>query len=932
MVSQPTARGDVAPTAVSMAPGERWQLRLLGGVSARRGNIEIRHWPVRAEVLLLARLALAPTRDHAREELVELLWPGVAQDVGRNRLRQVLSTLRQKLEAGSATAVIAADRQHLHLLPDTLSCDAVQFQELLRQGAFDRARASYGGELMPGYYEEWVLEARRDLAADWERVERAARVDRAERVEHGQRPPVPQGLALPAPWTRAFGMAPSIARLTDLLRSHRLVTILGAGGSGKTRLAIETAGALDAASGAAAAFDRVGFVSLVDCHDAADILQALAHALGLAGVEPLEEARLMLRHARSLLVLDNAEQVIEALRDVVTWLLQAVPGLHLLLTSRRRLHVAGEQLLALGGLPVPAEGDPSPPLRANPAVALFIDRAQGAQPDFGTDEHTLADVAALVRHLGGWPLALELAASRMGSMGAAELLLRLLDSGPDDSGSGHLELLRRDGASEPRHASLDAVLASSWQWLDAAQRRLLAAVSIVAGGADLDLLAAVLQEPPLRVLRMADEAMGQSMLQRLRGSTRTHYTLPEALREFVHGNWPAQDQLQLRIAWVQALTAHARALGASGTGAALKPELPSIHLLLASPTLQREAPVAMLELVLALRTHWESAHMPAKLQDGIEQLLEQAHTQIAPALACAAYELLAYLRFESGYVATARAHAAAALARASGEPALRARALVRRCWITLARHHAEERTELPEVRQALQEALALARAAGDADVQARALHQWGILVGQFDDDWTAAEAAFARAQALWQQQGDSRKAMARLRNRAQCWRHLGRVREAHASLQQTLQAARADDDLIGCIDSLISLSDLLASQRDWTAALAAARECVALCWQHRHRHGLAYALWNPARPLAHLRQPETAMRLMAFAARFWQDSFGPLTRTDQRALRRVQTLVRRQIGATRTAQCQAEGESLGIAQAVELLVRAEAEAEVARRD
>ncbi len=895
-----------------------WQLRLLGAVGARRGNLEILHWPLRAEVLLLARLALAPDRAHPREELIELLWPATALDVGRNRLRQVLSTLRQKLEPTGLPPVIAADRQCVRLLPGTLSCDAVRFQELLREGASAAARAAYGGELLPGFYDEWVLEARRALAADWERLESA----------QAAAPAAPA--LLPAAWTRSFGLAPSLTQVSALVRDQRLVTVIAPGGAGKTRLAAEVAHSFDPARTARPAFERVAFVPLADCRDATDIQQALAHALRLVGTKPLEEALLLLRQAHGLLVLDNAEQVIEPLRGLVQTLLQGAPGLHLLLTSRRRLHLSGEQLFTLAGLPTPAASTPAAQLRENPAVALFIDRAQGVQPDFATDEAPLPAVGALVRHLQGSPLALELAASRMGSMSPAELLELLQADDPTQMHHSHLELLRLDGAAEPRHASMEAVIAWSWQLLDAPQQRLLAAVGLVAGETDLELLADVLQVPPLRVMRMADEAVGQSMLQRVGQREHARYMMAAALREFIHERWPADDGHGLRVAWVQALTRRATAIGGTGAGMQLKALLPASLALLTLPALQREAPAALLDLVLALRPHWESACMPLKLLEGVEGLLSDHARAIAPERASVAFELLAYLRFASGCAGQAHAHAQAALRLADNDPALRARALVRRCWVTLARRRAEEAgtqstgeaPRLALIRQALQEALALAQAVGDRETEARALHQWGILSGQFEGDWVAAEAAFARAQTLWEERGDTRNAMARLRSRAQCWTHLGRFDEAHAALAQALQAARADDDPLGCIDGLQSLSALWTSQGRWEAALATSQECVALCWQQQHRHGLAYALWSPALPLAQLGQPEIALQLAAFAAVFWQDTCGPLSPADRLALRRTQALARLQIGAARAAQCRAEGQALRIEQAIEMLAQA----------
>jgi hypothetical protein len=159
-------------------------------------------------------------------------------------------------------------------------------------------------------------------------------------------------------------------------------------------------------------------------------------------------------------------------------------------------------------------------------------------------------------------------------------------------------------------------------------------------------------------------------------------------------------------------------------------------------------------------------------------------------------------------------------------------------------------------------------------------------------DWSHAEALLEQSQQLWQLLGDRCKALARLRNRAQCWARQGRLDEAQACFEHCERLAREDGDAVGQIDSLLSLSSLLSVRRRWSAALEVDRRCVALCWQRWSRHGLGYALWNPPRALARLRRPEPAMRLMGFAATFWQASFGPLSAVDRQTVRRVRALVR----------------------------------------
>src|ERR1041385_7296558 len=144
-----------------------WQIQLLGGLRATRGNSVIAQFPSRPIATLLARLALQPGRRHAREELIDLIWPEVELEVGRNRLRQALSTLRRLVEPPDLPpdSVLIADRQTVGLAPDAVACDALEFERLLGQGATARALELYRGELLPGFIDEWVDEERIRLSA-----------------------------------------------------------------------------------------------------------------------------------------------------------------------------------------------------------------------------------------------------------------------------------------------------------------------------------------------------------------------------------------------------------------------------------------------------------------------------------------------------------------------------------------------------------------------------------------------------------------------------------------------------------------------------------------------------------------------------------------------------------------------------------------------
>ena len=759
------------------------------------------------------------------------------------------------------------------------------------------------------------------------------------------------------------------ARLRALVLSRRLVTLLGPGGSGKTRLAVEVAQSLRPAPswpapGAEAPFERVAFVPLVACEDAAQALVALGRSLQLpAAADSVAALAQALGGQRLLLVLDNFEQLVGHAEAAVGELLSICPGLHLLVTSRRALGLDGEQLLGAEPLPLPVEGAGLAAAAANPAVALFVDRARAARTDFHLGPRNHAAIVALVRALQGMPLAIELAASRVRSFAPAEMV-SLLSA---EEGGAHLALLARGGpraGHDPRHASMAQVIAWSWRLLDAPAQRLLMALALFPADASAAAAAAVVGDTLPAAAARLDELVAHSLLRVTAPSAdapadasadvqvtapaaspaapsaarsadtpatalavspptaspaaAARFSLGEPVREFVLMQAETQDgaALQARLrAWV---LSWAQGLGSAATPAQVAPELPLVHAVLAAAT----EPAQALHLAWALRSYWETDGLPGRVLEGLERAL-QALPASEAALRADAHELLAYLRVTAGYAASARAHADAALLAAGDDTARRARALVRRAWVDIAgsRGGATAGATPEQWLQVLHEARGLAEACGDRDVLARALTQQANLTRQLHGDWAAAEALHAQAQALWLALGDRRRAQARLRSRAQCWVHLQRADEAIACLDRSERESRAAGDFLAQIDSLVSLAEALEVQRRWAEALDASRRCVALCWQRWHRHGLAYALWSPPRLLARLRQPEPALLLMAHAARLWAEAFGALSEPDLRKVRRVRRLGAAQLGARRAQALWEEGQTLDTAAAVALVMR-----------
>src|SRR6202022_573177 len=230
---------------------------------------------------------------------------------------------------------------------------------------------------------------------------------------------------LPAEVTSFVGRRRELGEIRKQLTTGRLVSLVGPGGVGKTRLALRAAG--DLGRGFA---DGAWVVELAEVRDAALVSNALLAALDLrdqAATKPLPILVAYLQDKRLLLVVDNCEHLLEAAARVVTELLRAAPNLCVIATSREPLQVTGEQVIPLSPLELP-RGDGTEPLgqlQQNEAVALFSERAAAASGAFELTTSNQAAVVALCRRLDGLPLAIELAAGKTGVRGAEQRFARL---------------------------------------------------------------------------------------------------------------------------------------------------------------------------------------------------------------------------------------------------------------------------------------------------------------------------------------------------------------------------------------------------------------------------------------------------------------------------------------------------------------------------
>ncbi|HEX5115265.1 MAG TPA: BTAD domain-containing putative transcriptional regulator [Pseudonocardiaceae bacterium] len=281
--------------------------------------------------------------------------------------------------------------------------------------------------------------------------------------------------------TSFVGKDADVAAVRDLIAGHRLTTLVGPGGAGKTRLANETArtmlGDLP---------DGVWLVELAPIGPDADVAQATLAALRLRDAllaelpdaEPVDRVITAFREREALLILDNCEHVIEPAAAFAHRVLGECQGLRILATSREPLGITGEALWQVVPLALPA-GDADPgEIESSPAVRLLRDRAGAMRTDLADDARTLATMARVCRALDGMPLAIELAAARLRTMSLDQLADRLDDVFRLLTGGSRTAL--------PRQRTLRAVIDWSWALLTDAERIVLRRLSVFSGGASLE--------------------------------------------------------------------------------------------------------------------------------------------------------------------------------------------------------------------------------------------------------------------------------------------------------------------------------------------------------------------------------------------------------------------------------------------------------------
>jgi predicted ATPase/DNA-binding SARP family transcriptional activator len=571
--------------------------------------------------------------------------------------------------------------------------------------------------------------------------------------------PAPPATNLPQPATRLIGRTGELAEVERLVTDERLVTLVGPGGVGKTRLALAVAGGL---------LDRytpgggVWFVDLGTVDDADRVMAAVAAVLRLPDLADQPLAQVVVSFVRAkhlLLVLDTCEHLRAGVAGLVRDLLAVAPHLHVLATSRAALRVPGERVVEVEPLRVPPPSPALAPtlsaLREVASVQLVEERARAAATGFVLDHANAADVARLCRRLDGIPLALELAAARLRVFAPGELAdVVTRDPGligwTDGTGTG---------AGAERHATLDAAIEWSYRLLTGPERLLFTRATVHRGNFTLAACADIAADPALprdRVPELVAGLVDKSMIVARRGPDgEIRFRMLDTVREFGQRLLTAEELAQVRATHARHYADIVEQLATAGSPGArevvfgqIEPAYENVRAALEHLLTGGEQRAA-LRMAIGLAPFWDSV---GHRTDGQEYLLQALATATeAPDVGDhdrAEALVAASSLFQTADLARSAelAARAAELAEALGDPVLLTQALR---WWGWAKVMARDLDGAP----LLERATALARQVGDRGEEGMCLAGLGALASIEGDGTPHYEAAVA----VLRQLGDQRR-------------------------------------------------------------------------------------------------------------------------------------------------------------------------------
>jgi predicted ATPase/DNA-binding SARP family transcriptional activator len=646
-------------------------------------------------------------------------------------------------------------------------------------------------------------------------------------------PPTPrtsEQTNLPAALTSFVGRDWELTELSELLAQFRLVTLVGPGGCGKTRLALEVAGRLvDRIPGG------VWLVELAGLGDGALVPSVVAATLGVEeqpGTPLLETLCAAWREREMLLLLDNCEHLLSACADLVAALLAGCPRFRVLVTSREGLTVPGEVAYRVPSLATPDPQRPAPveELAAYEAIALFLARAQAHRPDFALTAATAPAVTQTCARLDGLPLAIELAAARMSVLsveGIAQRLderFRLLAGGPR--------------TALPRQQTLRATMEWSHSLLAPAEQVLFQRLAAFAGGWTLEAAEAVCgdaQLPAGEILDWLDGLVQKSLVRRAEENEGegTRYGMLETIREYarerlVEGGAEAALRRGHAGHFATVVEEAGRELAGSGQGPWMRRVQAELDNIRAALHWAGEAGEIErgLRLAAPIWRFWMMSGQSAEGRRWIDGLLalDAGDGVVSPEVRAAALYAAGALAYSQSDLAAAEAfwERCLALRRELGDIRGMAEALN---GLGVA---SQERGSYAQAEHRFAESVRLWREAGD---RLSSLAPLGNLanVARYRGDYARAVTLYEQVLEGRREAGHIQPVVLTLDNLAQVWGELGEYERARPLLQEALTLARAHGLMDRVANALVSQGAHALECGDLAEAEARSAECVELC-------------------------------------------------------------------------------------------------------
>ena len=694
--------------------------------------------------------------------------------------------------------------------------------------------------------------------------------------------------------TPLVGRETEMAEITNLLRDPaiRIVTLIGPGGVGKTRLSLAIADRIRPA------FEQgVLIVPLASVTHPDYVLAAIADTLGLSEViegSREESLKSALAQRHQLLLLDNLEQVIGC-GPAIGMLLADAPDVKVLITSRIPLRIRGEHRYPVGPLPPPDTADAGDveALKQNPAVGLFVQRARAVRPAFELTPENAAAITAICQRLDGLPLALELASSRLQVLSPAALLAQLTD---------RLKMLTRGPEDAPiRQRTMRAAIAWSYDLLNTDERAFFRRMAVFPGSFTIETAEAVAADVPLDPLDGIMNLLESSLLQRdERSGDEPRFRMLETIRSYgVEQLAETGEETAVRDAHAAAIVDLAKRAFDGVQSSDQRAWLDRIdheqenirgalQWMLSRPDDGRAETVTS-----SLWRYWDNRGNHVEAREWLERAIAANTEAMTDVIAGPIYGL-AMLAESQGDIETAgsRLDDAMTVAQSRGDDREIGKVLDGKGFVIRARGDYEGALALH------QQALSIARSTGDRALEARALNHIGA-VAYVTGDTQAAYGCFAQVVEVFKQEGNQRLLATALLNLGAAASELKDDEQAEALAAESLAVAQQVGEVRTSAMAYMNLSGPAENRGDYDRAWAMSREALPLLKAMEDIYSLSIAAQNLGSIAEKVGQFERSARLLAVSTKFLEQTHSVHGPIEQERFDATVDRVRTALGAER---------------------------------